>query len=135
MLINLIILIHTLEKMLPGEEKWLNLPLADSYEYEVMEEKNAYTTQEYRKIFLEEGFSIEHLEVKHEMALFQKEEDLKNWIHKELAPHIDPVSDALFTESHFEKMKETGWMISENGQIFFPRKKLLVLIKKEENKN
>ncbi len=128
---KLIILFNILTEFSPGEEKWLTLPLADSYEYEIInDQKQVYNVQEYRRFFLDQGLSIEHLEIQYDIPTFATIEDLKAWIFKEMAPHTDPVQDALFVETYFEQMKEKGWLECEDGKIRFPRKQLLVLLHK-----
>jgi len=113
------------------KEEWIILPLADSYEHEILNGEGALTMHQYWESFRSEGAEILHLEVQKELAIFKNEEDLKKWIGSELAPLVEAEKNPQFIEKTFILMKEHGWITLEEGKIAFPRKTLLVLLKKE----
>ncbi len=130
---QLIILLNFLTEAPQGEEKWFTLPLADSYEYEISQDKKAYSTQEYRSLFSNQGAFIEHLEIQYDIPTFGTESELKSWIYQEMTSHTDPIQDALFVEKYFEAMREKGWLEFQDGKIRFPRKQLLVCLVKQRS--
>jgi hypothetical protein len=111
-----------------GEERWMNFPLADSYEHEIIQGEGAYSVDEYRKIFFERGLVVRHLEVQHDMRRFRDIDELKQWIAYEMAPRLGRTDDPYFVESYFELLQTCGWLDLGDGVIRFPYKQLLVLL-------
>lgn len=111
-----------------GEARWMRLPLSDSYEYEIIEGCGAHSVREYRQLFYDQGLTVQHLQVQHEMTSFKDIEELKEWIRFEIAPKLDRAGDEEFVESYFQLLKSKGWLNIGDGKIRFPRKQLLVLL-------
>lgn len=114
-----------------GEEKWFTFSLADSYERQILNGEGALNLSEYREKIREEGLTIHHLEVQRKIIVLEDEEALKGWIREEIAPFMGIENDELFVEIYFTRMKEIGWAQLENGRIWFPREKLVVLLSRE----
>ncbi len=112
-----------------AEERWITLPLADSYEHQILGGLGAHTMHEYWESFQKEGLEILHLEVQHEMAIFENEAALKEWITSYLAPLAEAEEDLEFTEKTLTLMKKRGWIDLGEEKIAFPRKTLLTLVK------
>jgi hypothetical protein len=111
-----------------GEERWMTLPLAESYEYQILEGKGALELREYKKIFQEKELTIQHMEIQRELMVFDDEESLKEWIRLEVAPHVEWGTEEHFVDDYFAVMQEKGWLDFGDGKIRFPRQQLRVLL-------
>ncbi|PWU13690.1 MAG: hypothetical protein C5B45_05720 [Chlamydiae bacterium] len=115
----------------PGEERWISLPLKDSCEYKVLQGKGALSISEYRQVFQEKGFFIEHMEINHKILDFKNETALKSWILTEMAPQVGREGDTSFVEEYFLQMQSLGWISSKDPHIRLPCKHLCVLLSKK----
>lgn len=111
-----------------GETRWVTLPLADSYEHEIIGGEGAYTVDEYRCIFFEENLLVHHMEVQHDILCFRDENALKYWIQLEMAPRLGKSNDEEFIQNYLLQVKRRGYLDVGDGAIRFPRKQLLVLL-------
>jgi len=111
---------------LQGEEQSKLFPLLDSYEYQIMEEKGALSLAEYKKLFHDQNIPIKGWAIQRELIVFENEEELKDWIYIEVAPHYSEADKDFFVECYFKRMREKGWPEDQDGKIRFPRKQLVV---------
>lgn len=103
----------------PNEEKWLYLPVDTSFEYAAIGGKGAFHLPLDRQFFNDKNLTIKHMEVIYTMESFGDEEELLSFLEGELP-------DGKLA---FDRLKKQGWLEIE-GKILFPRKQLLVLLKK-----
>ena len=111
---------------LSSEEHHKLFPLLESYEYQVMEEKGALSLREYKKLFHDQNIPIKGWEIKRELMVFENEEELKDWVYTEIAPHYTQEDKELFVDTYFQRMCGKGWLKSQDGKIRFPRQQLEV---------
>lgn len=112
------------------EEKWFVLPLAESYEYRILNGEGALSWAEHQKNFREQDLAVQHWEIQREIAIFQDEEELKKWIWFEMAPCVGAENREEFVKFYLNRMEEIGWLPSSDGTIRFPRERLLVLLRR-----
>jgi hypothetical protein len=125
---NLLFLFTTIfGNLKEGEERWITLPLAESYEYQILEGKGALQLREYKKIFSEQGLVVKHMEIQRKLMVFKDEEALKQWIRLELAPCFEEDSEQ-FVNNYVALMQERGWLDFGDGKIRFPRQQLHVFL-------
>lgn len=128
-MINSLIYVISLLDLQNGETKWIAAPLANSYEYKIIDGTGALSVSEYRQLFHDKGLRAEHLEVKRDLKTFVDEEELKKWIRIGMAGQFGEEGNERFVQDYFNLMKERGLM-ELNGKIGFPHKRLFVLIRK-----
>ncbi|MDN3507982.1 MAG: hypothetical protein P0S94_03565 [Simkaniaceae bacterium] len=104
-----------------GKKQWMTLPLAESYEYKIINGKGALYLHEYRKLFSDLGLKIHHLEIKEKLVVFEDQEALRSWVNLEIAPTCG-------TDRYIMIMEEKGWLKFKDGKIRFPRQQLRVLL-------
>jgi hypothetical protein len=112
----------------PGDRQWVILPLAESYEYQVLNGERAMSLEEHHRSFQEQGLEVEHWEIQRDILVFKNEDELKQWIRVEMAPGLSAEDDKNFIELYLEGMQKLGWLHLEEGKIAFPRQQLKVLL-------
>lgn len=118
---------HIADTLQPGEIAWVKGSLTDSYENKILEligqEPNGKGIKEYKNIFKELDLKLEHLEIKHEMAIFKGITELKMWIYAQ-------VNDDFLAESYLNALQEHGLIVLADGTIRFPTKHIVACLKK-----
>ena len=112
----------------PGEERWVEVPLSNSYEHAIIEGRGACSVHEYRQLFFEQGLLVRHLEVQHNVLTFNNLYELQQWIHQEMAARVDCVEGEDFEEQYLQLLQTRGWIDIGDGKIRFPHRQLLALL-------
>jgi len=108
---------------------YLSLPLADSYEYQILNGEGALRLEEYKQIFIQKEISVYATEIQRKLMVFDNEDSLRQWILSEMLPiNIEKENIDQFVNDYINAVKERGYLDFGDGKIRFPRKKLLVIL-------
>lgn len=114
----------SLEELPPRESAFLIAALPDSYESKILTEigypQKTYSIPEWQQAIRAKGYTIAHSEVRHELAYFNDETEVKKWLEPVLTP--EQIDTFLLILEKDCLANQTG------GRIYFPYKRLVMIV-------
>lgn len=109
-----------------GESRWFTLPLAHSFEHQILNGEGALSPAEYQNFFRAQGLLLDHFELQYGMHQFADVETFRNWVRAEMAPRLHREGDEYFVTTYVHLALQSEDLVWMSDGFGFSLRQLLV---------